>query len=768
MPSISNSTKDSLAATDKSFETNSNNKGIVSAHRDPVDLELEVLSGTLPEDIYGHMFFITQVGTVNSGGLPIPQTYPDGSLNKEYGSPVMNGDGYVYRVDFDQAGKVMLKGRLLKTPCYYADEATKHGSPVSSEGEYKGWGFHNMGISRLSYELGMRNEVNTAVIPAKFDGDQNARFFATYDVGRPFEFNPETLELKTPVGHNKIWTPGTPGIINLPFAIVQTTAHPVFDAATKDFFLVNFTKSTKTMLSSVSFLEKLAEDEKLVEQRLEKVIEEAKQLNSKEAAAKRVNDFFHNIEKELLDEVESTSIWKKLSRFFKWIWKKIKSWFKKETETEDEVYLMKWQGQEEINKWKLIDQDNNTLVIPQCMHQITLTEDYVVLLDNSFKFTLDILINDPFPHNPTISAFIREILAAPMLPYVDVYIVPRANLDPSQEIVRVKKLKQPVPLECVHLSSNYANKSKDGSAQNEITLYMAHNSAACMAEWLRSYDKLGINSTEAVDPYLLGLFAVGGMDIGRMGKVVIDVDNAEINQDKTVYLSETGNLNDLKNVGAHTWELGLYTFRDLISPNTNIDYIQDMYYVCYGADPRMLTEFIKKLYDNYKNRKIPVADIIKYTSEGIPPVITRLNTDTMKLEDFYQLEMNYNLRSIQFCPKRRANPADSPVPLTQDGYVVCTLINPINDEGNTTYRREIWIFDGANLAQGPVCVLGADTLDYTFPLHSLWVEDIQNNISDYNINIRDDYNEVIDTILLPWRREKMQKFFDQYVYPHFD
>lgn len=760
MPSTSNSSE-VLHTNNTSPENPSNNQGIVSAHRNPVDLELEVISGSLPEDIYGHMFFITQVGNVNSGGLPIPKNHPDGALNKEYGSPVMNGDGYVYRLDFNQPGKAVLKGRLFKTPCYYADEATKYGSVVDNEGDYAGWGFHNMGIARLSYELGMRNEVNTAIIPARFDGDQHTRFFATYDVGRPFEFNPETLELKTPVGHNSEWTPGTPGIINFPFAIVQTTAHPVFDAATKDFFMVNFTKSTKTMLSSVNFLQKLKEDEKLVEKRMEKVIKEAKELNSQEAT-KRINNFFHNIEEELHAESNAFSWWKKLKKFFTGIWKKIKSWFKKETETQDEVYLMQWKGQNPINKWKLIDQADNSLVIMQCMHQITLTKDYIVLLDNSFKFTLDILINDPFPHNPTISEFIREILAAPMLPYVDVYIVNRADLDPSQEIIKVKKLLQPVPLECVHLSSNYANDN------NEVTLYMAHNSAACMAEWLRSYDKLGIQPSESVDQYLLGLFAVGGMDIGRMGKVVIDVDKAEINQEKTVYLSETGNLKDLPNIGAHTWELGLYTFRDLISPDTNVDYIQDMYYVCYGGDPRMLTEFIVNLYKDYRNREIPVEDMIEYTKEGISPIITRLNTETMQLEDFYQLKMNYNLRSIQFCPKFRSNPSDSPVPLSRDGYIVCTLINPIEGSNPTAYRREIWIFDANNLAQGPICILGNDRLDYTFPLHSLWVEDIQNNVSDYNIDIREDYNEVINTILLPWRRKKMQAFFDQYVYPNFE
>ena len=751
---MANTTLNKLSNKTTSF-AKTQPKGVVSANREPIDLILEVLAGQLPYDIYGHLFFITQVGSVNSDGLPIPQYNTDGTLNKEYSSPVMNGDGYVFRIDFDKIGSASIKGKLFKTPCYYADEATKYGGPLAQHPTYKHWGFHNLGIARLSYQLGIRNQLNTSIMPAQFKGDQSNRFFVSYDVGRPYEFDPQSLELKSPLGTHQEWTVGTPGFVNFPFPIIQTTAHPVYDPKTQEFFTVNFTKSPKTMLSSAKFLTLGTRFLKLAEKKLEKIITKINPQN-REESLRRINRFFHEVE----EEVAPKKWWKKLGFTTKKLRKKVHKLIKKVTNANDEVYLMLWKGAQQIHKWKLIDQDQHSLVIFQSMHQIALTQDYIVLIDNSFKFSLDILINDPFPHNPTISAFIRNILSKPMLPQVEAYLIKREDLNPNEDFVKVRKLKTPIPLECVHFSSDYANE------QDQITLYMAHNSAACMAEWMRPYDTLAIDPQQSVDSNLLGLFSVGGMDIGRIGKVVIDAQKGEIVKEKTAFLAQTGNLKNLKEIGPHTWELGLYTYRDIISADVAVEHIKDMYFVCYGSDPRMLTNFIFKLYKNYPNRKIHTDDILKYTKEGIPPIITRFNTKNMRLEDHFQFELDYNLRSIQFCPRFRSNSQDPTIPLSRDGYIVCTLINPSGEVNH--YRREIWIFDANNLAQGPVCILGHNDLDYTFPLHSVWVDNIEPNDTNYQVDTREDYNEVIQRIKNPKKRQNIQAFFESYVYPHFE
>ena len=139
----------------------------------------------------------------------------------------MNGDGFIIQVDFTNATNPKVKTKLMKTPCYYADEATKMGS------KHHGlMGFHNMGITRISMLLGGRNQLNTATLPVKFKNQKNGSLLATYDVGRPYILDPKSMELVTPVGRASEWMTAQPPMIPWPFGLIQTSAHPVFDPIT--------------------------------------------------------------------------------------------------------------------------------------------------------------------------------------------------------------------------------------------------------------------------------------------------------------------------------------------------------------------------------------------------------------------------------------------------------------------------------------------------------------------------------------------------------
>jgi carotenoid cleavage dioxygenase-like enzyme len=103
--------------------------------RDELDnVQLEIFEGHLPDDVQGHVFIVAPVGTVDSGGLPFKD-----------GNSFLNGDGMIYRLDFDRPGKVSLKSRIVKPLDYWIDEATKKGT------QFEKLGFGNHGIVRLSY-----------------------------------------------------------------------------------------------------------------------------------------------------------------------------------------------------------------------------------------------------------------------------------------------------------------------------------------------------------------------------------------------------------------------------------------------------------------------------------------------------------------------------------------------------------------------------------------------------------------------------------------
>lgn len=173
---------------------------------------LKVLKGSLPPDLTGRLFIVAP--------------NPPGA-----GRPIFSGDGLLSRINFD-GDLITYSSRIMRTPCYFAEKAA-HNSPHS---------FFKHQLTRFSPTLGVRNLLNTAVIP------MGQRLLVTYDAGRPFEISPDTLEVLTPVGHAHEWCQGLPVLarpqtlgFEFPFPLVFSTAHPFYDEHTHQFFSVNFT-----------------------------------------------------------------------------------------------------------------------------------------------------------------------------------------------------------------------------------------------------------------------------------------------------------------------------------------------------------------------------------------------------------------------------------------------------------------------------------------------------------------------------------------------
>ena len=207
-------------------------QSIMTASREelekPISLDIE---GELPEDLLGHVFIVAPVGSVESGGLP----YKDGDS-------CLNGDGMIYRLDFDQENReVKLNTRIAKPLDYYVDKATKNTI----------FGFRNHGLIRFSFFLGARNQLNTAFLPMTYPpGDKRARLLVNYDGGRPYEIDTETLEIVTPVGARSEWQAELEKP-NYPFNPILSTAHPAYDTYTQQAFTVNYGRSLENFIETV-------------------------------------------------------------------------------------------------------------------------------------------------------------------------------------------------------------------------------------------------------------------------------------------------------------------------------------------------------------------------------------------------------------------------------------------------------------------------------------------------------------------------------------
>ncbi|NMG09450.1 carotenoid oxygenase family protein [Brasilonema sp. UFV-L1] len=703
-----------------------------------------IVDGKLPDDLSGHIFLLAPIGHVDSkrdGALVFPS---------KDGTPLFNGNGMIYRLDFDKkAGKVGLKSKIAKTPCYYADEATKPGS------QYQEYGFRNFGLARLSPSLGVRSVANTALVPLKF-GNENERMLVTCDVGRPYEIDTHSLEVVTPIGSNKEWREQLP--LDLPFEMVMNTAHPYFDAHTNEMFTVNYGKSLPSFLSIIfkSEVGKVSSAFKGIIERFAKLPEEKqniknleiereipKELFNKETdeSPEHVKTFWQRLrellkkekEEQQQQQEEQGNPWELLSEL-KQLMKIVKQMLEGLDEFDDFVYLVRWDGKNEFERWEVKLPDGSPVKIRQTIHQIGVTQDYVVLMDTGFKVGPEQLITKPIIKNKKLQKLFREVLNEPVSSETHLYIVRRADLKAGerpafgQNNVEVVAQHVVIPGGVIHFQVDYDN------PQNQIVLHVAHSSAWDVSEWVREYDITSLSTSNSNRP--VGMMS-GAADIQSLGRYVIDAQTGKLNEGLSKVISDR----------TLTWTLAINAYNE----HTTSKKLDNIYWNSWGCSPDLLSDFIVDLYENSPNRNLPIDEVKKITKETRPANIFRLVTDSqekMAIADSYQFQPGYFGSSIQFVPRTHNDGSST------DGYIACTVLSD---------KSEIWIFDAKNLTQGPLCKLSHPQLKFGFTTHTTWLPKIAPRTSDYYIFVREDYEDRVKK----QKNREIQKLFEEAVYPKF-
>lgn len=707
----------------------------LSATREALDLELKVIEGAIPDSIHGYIFINSAAGSVNSGGLPYSKE------STEFNTPIFNGDGYVIKLDLNRKGKIHLKSRLMKTPSYYADEALAEGGEARNNKMFEGWEFKNNGMARMSKVLGQRNQANVSVVPFKFRESERLRMLATYEAGRPWEINPETLDVIAPAGKSEDYHSLVPSwFLRYPFPAVLSSAHPVYDYDTKELFTVSFVQGMNVMLSLSKLRSKAEENPEETERRLEKAIDEALEKDGEE----RRNHF-----KSWLEKVggENSSSGSTRIGFIEGV--------KDKFITDNEVRLLRWDGTPDLKKWR-IRCNGEDINITQNMHQIGITEDYIILSNSSLKINLSLMFNYLWPQYPHLEEKLRRLLSSPMIPKSELYFIKRSDLKSGDEVVNA--VKGTIPLETVHFSANYSN------TDNRITVMTAHNTANCPAEWIRYFDKRLVDG-EPVNPDHLSYLASGQMDVGRMGRIVFDAETGELLENKSNVLFKTGNIDEPEDIGPHTWGVGLYSFRGYEELMPRPTEVKNIYWQIFGLDRSFLTEFIYELYKDYPNRVASVEEVERLTKQGVPIGLARVDhsEEEMDIKDFYLFEHDHHMRSIQFIPNKERNEA---VAEDMDGHILCTIKSP-DPENDGGYLSQIWIWDATELNEGPICKLSHEKFYFAYTFHSVWTPEAQFTNPKDQIDIIDDIDDMVKLITNPSKQVKVEAFMDEYVYPHF-
>jgi carotenoid cleavage dioxygenase-like enzyme len=706
--------------------------------------------GTLPEDLQGHVFIVGPGGTIDAPRLqndpPVVEPSKNGWI------PLFNGDGIIYRLDFHQTpksdsvvepgqvcpydeevGQAWLASRIVKTPCYYADAALATNPKYRERwpNEYRWMKFRNFGLARLSLKLGSRNSLNTAFLPMQFPG-QKERLLVTWDAGRPYEINPCSLEVTAPVGWNWEWSPISPVNKFGTFAQVLSAAHPQFDPKTGEMFTVNGVKSMFT-LAGLSRLLK---------------------YNTKRFS----NYVFKNI------------IFKYILGFFikiiSFIFFVIEFFLRQlKIGGEDIVYLQKWKGKGILKRWKVVTIDNRPLKINQSLHQMGLTQNYIILADSAFKISLvHLLPNLKSEISNFIQGkekivekferFMRSILSYPQLSYTDIYIISREALELHPHKIKAKRVR--IEPEVSHYLADY-----DDKKGQKITLHLAHTSASDPTEFIHEQDFSVYCDPELIlDPSQRkknksNLTSMHGMvcdsmDVSRLSCCIIDVD--KIGKTRKPYIQTF--VSKEQSI-AHLWSAAIYAYRD----NQPTEWFSDIYWTCWGVWKDLFSQYILEMYKDYSHRMVSIEDIRdKIINPGKPSNLCRLHIDRSGAVPVLSIKENYNFGDVmlgnspQFVPK-----AGSTDPT--EGYIVCVVIHSHNKLANNS---EIWIFDAQNIERGPRYKLTHPNLNFGMTIHTTWLRELAHPpVSDYDVEL--DYRDLVKKM----NSEAVTTLFQEDVYPHF-
>lgn len=764
------------------------------------DAPLQVLEGSLPSDLHGHAFFMGPGGFLDSEPLGA-----DGLIHPSAdGTPLFNGDPLLHRLDFGD-GKVRITSRIPRTPCFYTDQATLPNSPLHK------YGYANHGLARLSFKLGFRNEVNTAVVPMRFNAAEGNRLIITWDAGRPFEIDPCSLEIATAVGFNSEWREWIP--LPLPFGIVTTLAHPAFDphpgpeAPVSDgggarLFSLNYGKSIDTALHPIlkgfadapftrgdaalqadferlitvaerllgatrQVLRLIETLERVLPPRLERwirgglrgLLRPSRALLRPTAATPAIgkrhvaSELLALLEEQLEEGTQNTHMHvKELLRLLK----VARGLLADADSMEDFVDLISWDGQQKkLQKWAVRVhpvEDDDGCVSPSGSPRI-LQSMHQMGVTRDYVILMD----------TAFKLGVEQLLTAPSPKFPAMERALRNLLDYRQSdytilyIISRRDLRPDrkevtarrvkIPRGTAHFLVDYDN------PHNQITLHCAHNIGWDAAEWNRPYDEYDRDPfpgfAQGTFPGVVGM-ATGSTDINVLGRYVVDGETGKVDECKTKLADDPGR--DL------TWMLALCAWcqPDGVTPPLTI---KQIFWNGWGSHGDLLPTYIERLYAPAGPRTFTVEEAADVARRGLPATLLRLDTESMTIADRYVFPAGRFGNSVQFLPSRQSTPGGG------EGYLLC-VVNGSDDPAHS----EFWLFDAARLSAGPRCRLGHPGLKVGMTIHSTWLPEISPRQATYSVPVKKDCEQRFRHIKRMKQNPKIRKLrrlFEQYVYPHY-
>ena len=512
-------------------------------HRDdPRDHELSLSGGEWPEDLAGELIL----------SAPHPDTFD--------GPHPFFGDGMTYRLSLQA-------GTHGATEDRFAWRQRRIDSP-SARLRAKRPELFTPTMMGMQSPFGMTNAANTAPLPW---GD---RLFMTWDVGRPVEIDPVTLEFIGEVGHRSEWKDFE--VFPQPLLpLVMSTAHPVIDPDRNVLWTVN-------------------------------------------------------------------TFW-------------------------GQLHVVRWDGEGPLQMWPI-----EGALIPQSVHTITQTRDWLIIGDCAFHVEPQVIAGgdrtEPANHSGPVFMIRKDALEA---------------TTPGEPVAA--QVFEIAP-EINHYYAVY-----DDSDGVRVLFEHTENADIAMTQRHGDLDALG----RPVDPALNGLY---GFPMSPDRTTMIEFDPA------TGKVHERAEQRD----ASLLWTRQLNAM-DWSTEGRERPTVHHM--VHQGWCPEAVTQKMLALYGDRVDRS-------EWPSEETPPLLTTTSMPDLQLMTHHEFALDDFPTSPIFVPRDPgADPSASRYagsdPGGHDGYVVVPVMN---DSG---FRVDV--FDAASVGSGPIATISEPAMTVPFVLHSAWM-----------------------------------------------
>ncbi|MBO6934806.1 MAG: carotenoid oxygenase family protein [Deltaproteobacteria bacterium] len=343
--------------------------------------------------------------------------------------------------------------------------------------------------------------------------------------------------------------------------------------------------------------------------------------------------------------------------------------------------LLRWTGESEPESWPLVDPAGRPVVIEQSVHQMAVSERWVLLMDTAFRVSLHALLPDPWSRR-----------APAQHPHARLWLVERAALSarPGSEV-----LARPVELE--REASHFA---VDHCDRYGVVVHAGHSVGLDLARWVRA----GQPQTDGrpIAPGFDGL-PTCGTDVNVLGRHVIDPHTGETSSQ---WLADE----------ERTWGLGFVTDTST-SPHHDPARVTAQWWFASGFWPELVPAPHLDTYGDHPHRRVPV-DVVR-KKRWSPSVLFRLDVQGLRIVDEFRFPPSTTLSSPQFVPHDDATHAEH-------GFLIVVVWS-----GDDT---ELWIFDAEDLARGPLVKLGHPELTAGFTMHATWMRDAAPRASSYRVD----------------------------------